>query len=114
MPDARSHAEAAATAAVVGSNRARYCAGVKKWRYSALPGVEIARTVLFSAAWPPFGARYTRTLTGDDADAARTGVARVAHPGRLPRRVMRDCARAPVAPARPGTAKITAVTATIV
>ena len=57
MPEERSHADAAATAAFVGSKRARYCAGVRKCRYCALPGVETARADSSSAACPPFGAR---------------------------------------------------------
>ena len=56
-PADRSHALTDATAAAVGSNRARYCAGVRKWRYDALPGVDTAETAARSAAMPPRGAR---------------------------------------------------------
>src|SRR5476649_486619 len=72
IPAERSHLLTAAAAALLGSYLARYCAGVRKCRYAAFPGVALAVTAAFSALIPPRGARYTRTLTRPDGDACRT------------------------------------------
>src|SRR5690348_4498389 len=83
-PAERSHALTDETAAAVGSYFARYCAGVRKWWYVALPGVATAATAVRRAARPPRGARYTRRLTRPDAFAGRTAACAV-HAGALPR-----------------------------
>jgi hypothetical protein len=65
MPLDRSHAETLLTRPAVGSNLARYWAGVRNCRYCALPGVDTAVTAALTTPSPPRGARYTRTVTDD-------------------------------------------------